>query len=101
MILISHNGLVSPFWMSYEWEKGVWTCVCARLQRGVLLEPWVAHFFSMCHLGSIQPAALMNSTCMEHIVHLSGNMCVHFCCVYTSQWSWAQGIHMLNSSNQH
>lgn len=56
-----------------------------RLQLGVLLELWVVRFFAMCRLGSIQLAALMNSICMEHIVHVSGNMCVHFCCVYTSQ----------------
>lgn len=83
MILISHSRLVCPFWVSDGWQQGVWTCV--HLQLSVLLELWVVHFFSMGRLGGIQLAALMNSTCMEHIVHLSGNMCVHFCCVYTSQ----------------
>lgn len=65
-----------------------------HLQPGVPLELWVVRFFSMCCLGSIQLEALMSSTWIEHILHLSGNMCVHFCCVYASRWSWAQGIHM-------
>lgn len=70
----------------------MWTRV--HLQLSVLLELWVVRFFSMCRLGSIQLEAIMNSTWIEHIVRLSGNMCVHFCCVHASQWSWAQGVHM-------